>query len=228
MRVKAISLWEREVEGPFCGYWRPNTGRALLDRHVCTVLGRVREDGGIDADTVRVLDTLPHDIVRIEVPAGRWQAMSVWQTHSGGIIRGVLAEEESGHATAPAAADILNPAAVARFLALTHDQYYEHLREFFGTTIIALFTDEPSILGKGPHRTESSQPYTTGLVDWLADQWRGRWGEDPRAWLPALWRDYGHKTAAFRRDYAAGVQQRLEEVFYQERSPSGARRTALR
>ena len=211
---QCISLWEREVEGPFCGYWRPNTGRALLDRHVCTVLGRVRDDGSIDADSVRVLDTLPHDIVRIAVPAGRWQAMSVWQTHSGGIIRGVLAEEESGHATAPAAADILNPAAVARFLALTHDQYYEHLREFFGTTIIALFTDEPSILGKGPHRTDSVQPYTTGLVDWLVARWEGRWGEDPRAWLPALWRDYGPKTAAFRRDYAGGVQQRLEEVFY--------------
>ena len=87
---QAISLWEREVEGPFDGYWRPNTGRALLDRHVCTVLGRVREDGSIDADSVRVPDTLPHDIVRIAVPAGRWQAMSVWQTHSGGIIRGVL------------------------------------------------------------------------------------------------------------------------------------------
>lgn len=215
---QAISLWEREVEGPFCGYWRPNTGRALLDRHVCTVLGRVRDDGSIDPNSVRVLETRPHDIVRIEAPAGRWQAMSVWQTHSGGIIRGVLAEEESGHATAPAAADILNPAAVARFLALTHDQYYEHLREFFGTTIIALFTDEPSILGKGPHRTEAPQPYTTGLVDWLAARWRGRWGKDPRAWLPALWRGYGPKTAAFRRDYAAGVQQRLEEVFYRGQS----------
>ena len=215
---QAISLWEREIEGPFCGYWRPNTGRALLDRHVCTVLGRVRDDGSIDADSVCVPDTLPHDIVRIEVPAGRWQAMSVWQTHSGGIIRGVLAEEESGHATAPAAADILNPAAVARFLALTHDQYYEHLREFFGATIVALFTDEPSILGKGPHRTDSLQPYTTGLIDWLGERWQGRWGDDPRAWLPALWRDYGPKTAAFRRDYAAGVQQRLEEVFYAAQS----------
>ena len=215
---QCISLWEREVEGPFCGYWRPNTGRALLDRHVCTVLGRVRQDGSIDPDTVRVPDMLPHDIVRIAVPAGRWQAMSVWQTHSGGIIRGVLPEEESLHATAPAAADILNPAAVARFLALTHDQYYEHLREFFGSTIIALFTDEPSILGKGPHRTEAPQPYTTGLVDWMAARWRGRWGDDPRAWLPALWRDYGPKTAAFRRDYAAAVQQRLEEVFYKGQS----------
>ena len=215
---QAISLWEREITGPFCGYWRPNTGRALLDRHVCTVLGRVRDDGDIDPDTVRVLDTLPHDIVHIEAPAGRWKAMSVWQTHSGGVIRGVLAEEETGHATAPPAADILNPAAVARFLSLTHDQYYKHLREFFGTTIIALFTDEPSILGKGPHRTEAPQPYTTGLADWLAERWRGRWGEDPRAWLPALWRDYGPKTAAFRRDYAAGVQQRLEEVFYAAQS----------
>ena len=211
---QAISLWERDIVGPCQGYWRPNTGRALLDRHVCTVLGQLLGDGQIDPDSVRVLEVLPHDIVRIEVPAGRWKAMSVWQTHSGGVIRGVHAEEETGHATAPAAADLLNPSAVARFLNLTHDQYYKHLQEFFGTTIIAMFTDEPSMLGKPPHRTESPQPYTANLVDWLEQQW----GYDPRSWLPALWLDYGPKTGAFRRSYAAAVQQRLEAVFYQAQS----------
>ena len=31
---QAMGLWQHTVEGPFAGFWRPNTGRALLDRHV--------------------------------------------------------------------------------------------------------------------------------------------------------------------------------------------------
>ena len=89
---RAMGLWTRAVEGPFTGFWRPNTGRGLRDRHVCTVLGRRTAAGGVDPDSVRVLAPLPRDIVRIEVPAGRWTAMSVWQVDSGGHIRGVFPE----------------------------------------------------------------------------------------------------------------------------------------
>ena len=123
--------------------------------------------------------------------------MSVWNTASGGNIRGVFPEEEDGSLTAPPAGDILNPDAVACFLRLTHDRYYAHLQEFFGSTIIAMFTDEPQIMGRHPLRPAHPKPYTPGLIDWLAE----RWGEDPRPWLPALWLDYGPGSADFRRRF---------------------------
>ncbi|HPF55699.1 MAG TPA: hypothetical protein PLV03_04095, partial [Clostridiales bacterium] len=41
-------------------------------------------------------------------------------------------------------ADILNPDAVARFLALTHQRYYDELHPYFGNVIKGIFTDEPS------------------------------------------------------------------------------------
>ena len=211
---QAMGLWQHTVEGPYVGYWRPNTGRALLDRHVCTVLGRHGPDGAIDPQSVRVLEPLPHDIVRIEVAAGRWTAMSVWNTASGGNIRGVFPEEEDGSLTAPPAGDILNPDAVACFLRLTHDRYHEHLQEFFGSTIIAMFTDEPQIMGRHPLRPADPRPYTPGLIDWLAE----RWGEDPRPWLPALWLDYGPGSADVRRRFDSAIQQRLEEVFFAAQS----------
>ena len=211
---QAIGLWEKRVEGPFTGYWRPNTGRALLDRHVCTVVGRVRDGERIDPDSVRLLEVLPRDIVRIEVPEGDWKIMSVWNTHSGGHIRGVFPEEESGTVTAPPAGDILNPEAVACFLRLTHDRYYEHLSDFFGTTIIALFTDEPGVFGKTPLRPPQARPFTPGLADWLQE----RWGQDPRPWLPALWLDYGEGTEAFRQRYETAIQERMHEVFYAAQS----------
>ena len=211
---QAMGLWQRTVEGPYVGYWRPNTGRALLDRHICTVIGRQGPDGAIDPRSVRVLEALPHDIVRIEVADGRWTAMSVWNTASGGNIRGVFPEEEDGSLTAPPAGDILNPDAVACFLRLTHDRYYEHLQEFFGSTIIAMFTDEPQIMGRHPLRPADPRHYTPGLIEWLAE----RWGEDPRPWLPALWLDYGPGSAAFRRKFDSAIQQRLEEVFFAAQS----------
>ena len=211
---QAMGLWQRTVEGPYIGYWRPNTGRALLDRHICTVIGRHGPDGAIDPRSVRVLEALPHDIVRIEVAVGRWTAMSVWNTASGGNIRGVFAEEEDGSLTAPPAGDILNPDAVACFLRLTHDRYYAHLQEFFGSTIIAMFTDEPQIMGRHPQRPADPRPYTPGLIDWLAE----RWGEDPCPWLPALWLDYGPGSAAFRRKFDSAIQQRLAEVFFAAQS----------
>ena len=211
---RAMGLWQHTVEGPHTGYWRPNTGRALLDRHVCTVIGRHGAGDAIDPRSLRVLEVLPHDIVRLEVPAGRWTAMSVWNTASGGHIRGVFAEEEDGSVTAPPSGDILNPDAVACFLRLTHDRYHEHLQEFFGGTIIALFTDEPQIMGRYPWRPTDAKPYTPGLIDWLGE----RWGEDPRPWLPALWMDYGPGTADFRHKFHAAIQQRLEEVFFAAQS----------
>ncbi len=67
---------------------------------------------------------------------------------SGGTIRGIHFGEDDGQPGAPKAADILNPDAVDEFIRLTHDKYYEELKEYFGTTVIAFFTDEPSALGR--------------------------------------------------------------------------------
>lgn len=207
---QALGVWNRDIEGPFNGYWRPKTGRALLDKHVCTVVGRRNRDGSIDSTTLRTLAALENDIVHIDVPSGAWLVMSLWNTASGGHIRGVFPEEETGHATAPPAADILNPEAVDTFIELTHEAYYRHLKDFFGTTVIAFFTDEPSVLGKNPIRPVDSQPFTPGFVEWLSH----RRGDDVRPWLPSLWHDFGEGTEEFRRFYAEAVQSRLREVFY--------------
>jgi len=103
---------------------------------------------------------------------------------------------------------------VACFLELTHDRLYEALEEHFGSTITALFTDEPNVFGKGPQRPREARPYTPGFADWLEQVW----GEDPRPWLPALWLDYGEGTETFRSRYRAAVQRRLHEVFYRAQS----------
>ena len=67
---------------------------------------------------------------------------------TGGTIRGIHFGEDDGEAGAPKSADILNPYAVDAFIRLTHDRYYEELKEYFGNTVVAFFTDEPCALGR--------------------------------------------------------------------------------
>jgi len=65
-----------------------------------------------------------------------------------GTIRGIHYGEDDREAGAPKSADILNPEAVDVFIRLTHERYYQELKEYFGDTIIAFFTDEPCPLGR--------------------------------------------------------------------------------
>jgi len=202
---------DREIEGPASGFWRPNPGRALKDELVCVVLARQIAPHTLDPETFSLLEADAHEVVRYDVGEGTWRIVSCWNVFSGGAIRGVFAEEEDGHALAPAAGDILNPDAVAAFIRATHDAYYDHLKHYFGTTIVAMFTDEPSVMGRGPRRGPDPRPFTDGFLDDLSDVW----DQDVRLWLPALWYDCGERGTAFRATYKRAVEERLGRVFYQ-------------
>lgn len=210
--ARALILAQQALRGPHRGYWRPSAGRTLQQRLVCAVLARTAA-GRIDPDSLELLEPEEGGLVRLDLGPGDWQVMACIEVPSGGTIRGVFPEHEDGAATAPPAADLMNPAAVAAFLRRTHDAYAAHLSDHLGATVIALFTDEPSPLGRGARR--QAQPYTPDFEAW----WAGQLGRgDVRAWLPALWLDYGPATAAFRQAYAGGIHRRIREVFYAAQS----------
>ncbi len=82
---------------------------------------------------------------------------------SEGTIRGVHENEDDGEAEAPKSVDLLNPDAVSKFIELTHEKYYSELSEYFGSTIIAFFTDEPNILGRCSR--EDIIPWSDGIYE---------------------------------------------------------------
>ena len=135
---------------------------------------------------------------------------------NGGTIRGIHFGEDDGQPGAPKAADILNPAAVDEFIRLTHDRYYEELKEYFGTTVIAFFTDEPSALGR------SSRGYKS-WADGMEKEIEAAGGK--REDLEALFVKTG-KTVAGRSDIAHTVEnptvliyrqlikKKLRDIFY--------------
>ncbi|MDR0380872.1 MAG: discoidin domain-containing protein, partial [Oscillospiraceae bacterium] len=111
------------------------------------------------------------DRVVWEAPAGSWKVMA-FATVKDGI----------------SLVDYLSGEAVDDFISTTHDVYYEHFPEYFGTVIDSAFYDEPTL------------QYAEGRT------WTGRFNElfeaahgySPVTLYPALWYDIGDATASAR------------------------------
>ena len=121
---------------------------------------------------------------------------------SGGTIRGVHWGEDDGEPGAPASADILNPEAVRRFIELTHEAYYREFREYFGSTVLGFFTDEPSILGRN---TGGMFPWTRGFAELFTAAGGNVAG------LAALFRGEENQDV---RLYRSMILERENEVYY--------------
>ena len=106
----------------------------------------------------------------------------------------------------PPAADLLNPDAVAAFIRHSYERYYQAFGEFFGSTIQAIFTDEPNLLGR-PRETNVI-PGTTDILSHVNDFL----GYDFTPYLPALWDETAPED--YRRDYLRAVEHRLEATYY--------------
>lgn len=127
---------------------------------------------------------------------------------SNGHIRGVHYGQDDGEPGAPPSGDLLNPESTACFFRLALDPHYECLKEHFGKTVKAVFTDEPSVLGRGAIR--GVKPWTWGFETCLSEYL----GYDFVPHLEALWADDYPDAEKYRRDFERAVNARLEETYY--------------
>ena len=117
-------------------------------------------------------------------------------------IDGGPAEDE------PLAGDLLNPEAVACFIRLVYDKFYERFGQQFGGLIPAIFTDEPSPVGKP--RERGVWPGTTGILAHV----NRLLGYDFTPHLAALWHDDEPDADRYRADYERAIALRMEETWY--------------
>ncbi|OUC07552.1 hypothetical protein RY27_14245, partial [Litorilinea aerophila] len=125
-------------------------------------------------------------------------------------IRGLHFIAEGPDEDAPPAADLLNPDAVRCFLALVYDRFAQHFGRYFGDPIMAIFTDEPSPLGRP--RERGIWPGTTGILEHV----NRILGEDFTPHLAALWYDDEPDAAHHRRRYEQAIALRMEETWYRQ------------
>lgn len=165
-----------------------------------------RSEREIDPDRVVPLEAGDHSVTFCPPDGGSWSVLLFVETFSKGVIRGVYFGQDDVNPNAPPSADLLNPAATETFIRLTHEAYYKKLSRFFGSTVIAMFTDEPNIMGRGPIR--GLNPWTDGFLGYA-----GRFGFKEER-LPALWFEVGSLTAEARAAYTKAVNAKLAESFY--------------
>jgi hypothetical protein len=134
---------------------------------------------------------------------------------SGGNNRGLhyIGEgSEKMKEESPPAGDILNPDAVTSFMELVYDRYAKEFSSYFGKTILGIFTDEPSPLGRGG---------TRGVVPGnsvLLNQINGILGYDFKPFLADLWFTDGKDWEKHRTDYNRAINICLEENYYKRLS----------
>jgi hypothetical protein len=141
----------------------------------------------------------------VDRPNGK--RVAVADRPSGGVIRGLHYIGDGPREETPPAGDILNPEAVASFMTLVYDRFAKELGVHFGETILAIFTDEPSMTGRGGRGV----PGTTGILQEV----NRILGYDFTPFLADLWYDDRPDSVRHRADYHRAVAIRLEETFYQ-------------
>jgi hypothetical protein len=145
----------------------------------------------------------------INRPGG--QRVAIVDQPSGGNIRGLhyLGEGTSQlKEESPPAGDILNPDAVTSFMELVYDRYAKEFGKYFGSTILGIFTDEPSPLGRG-----SARGVVPGNIN-LLPQIKKILGYDITPFLADLWYNDNPDSKKHRLDYNSAINICLEENYY--------------
>jgi hypothetical protein len=131
---------------------------------------------------------------------------------SGGNIRGLhyIGEGSGGRLreVSPPAGDILNPDAVTSFMELVYDKFYKEFGKYFGNTILGIFTDEPSPLGRSGAR--GVVPGNASIIP----QINRILGYDITPFLADLWYEDNPDSRKRRIDYHRAVNICLEENYY--------------
>jgi hypothetical protein len=167
--------------------------------------------GKIDLKPGEILKLPDGNKLIIVIERGGGEKVAIVEQPSGGKIRGLhyIGEGSSQlKEESPPAGDILNPAAVSCFMELVYDRYAKEFGKYFATTIIGIFTDEPSPLGRNPAR--GVMPGNASLLP----QIRKILGYDITPFLADLWYNNNPESEKHRTDYNYALNICLEENYY--------------
>ncbi len=112
-------------------------------------------------------------------------------------------------------ADTLKKAAIDRFIELTHEAYRQKVGSEFGSTVPAIFTDEPQFTHKQTLRfADSLQDVALPWTDNLPDTYAAVYGEELVANIPELiWELPDGRVSKTRYRYHDHVCERFTEAF---------------
>lgn len=104
----------------------------------------------------------------LEKDLNKWQFAHYIMRFSESTIRGIHFGEDDGEPDAPKAANLMDINATYAFISLTHEKYYSRLKRFFGNTVKAIFTGEPSPIARGSKH--GSVAWTDDFLNFLSEK----------------------------------------------------------
>jgi hypothetical protein len=164
--------------------------------------------GTIYGDGEDLTGSAKDGVLRAKIEQGSWRLVAFVESR---LYNGTHAPITTGQPYI----NVMDPAAVKRFIELTHDRYYANCGADFGKTIKAFFTDEPSLLGG--YLSNEAQPYPA--VAWykgLPDIFKRAAGYDIRKALPALFNDAGADTVRYRCDFYSTVSHAVADSYFKQ------------
>ncbi len=111
--------------------------------------------------------------------------------------------------------DTLNKKAIEKFINVTHDRYFETVGDKFGSTVPAIFTDEPQFMRKGTLAfADSKQNVHLPWTDDLEDTFKATYGESLVDHLPELlWDLPNGEISLTRYHYHDHISERFAVAF---------------
>ncbi len=111
--------------------------------------------------------------------------------------------------------DTLNPAAIRKFIEITHERYLKAVGEEFGRVVPAIFTDEPQFTHKTVlDFTDSETDVILPWTDDLPESFGAAYGEDLLERLPELfWELPGRRVSTVRYHYHDHIAERFARSF---------------
>lgn len=110
--------------------------------------------------------------------------------------------------------DAMNSQAVAKFIEVTYEKYKQEVGESFGTSIPAIFTDEPQMGFKRP--LQDSKNTSSANFPWsecLSKFYFEKYGEDITDFIPELFLDFKDKISTARYRYHETSTELFTEAY---------------
>ncbi|MBQ6647099.1 MAG: hypothetical protein IJM56_10515, partial [Clostridia bacterium] len=117
--------------------------------------------------------------------------------------------QESGWFNGETYSDVFNPDATDEFLRVTHEKYYEALKEHIGGTVPAIFTDEPHMKGKYCLPFPTSSRATVAFSEGINQEFKSLWGKSIVEIAPELIWELSDGYSTWRYRYHDFVTERF-------------------
>ena len=147
-------------------------------------------------------------VLNWQIPEGDWRLMFFMQRDS-------PPSEGPGtaHESLPCCPDLMNPAAIDKFISVTHEEYYRHFPEYFGSTITAIFTDEPGFLN---NRIDGVFANTLPWTEALPEYFERKKGYSLLDALPLIWVGDDEQSAKARDDFWDVLSTLYMDTYYRK------------